>query len=276
LRFDTPERLGTLSDGGTAVDFPRHGMTSTDLVYVVKGGGLHYTTDFSTSAGINLSGTQALDRAPLLLDQELSGMAGNSTGSFNFGFDRPIAVEKRALFVGTWGTGAKGAQLPEPFNTGDDYSIAVAAHVTVDGPARAFWMSARLGMPRLFTALLQSDATADEVALRVGNSDCTTRDQDLAPWVTPDGKALVFSHLRYDNGCRLVPAQKRDLYTTLLQPASGQPPVDATNAIVPATPLSDVNSADDDIEPSFSADLCDLYFASDRDGEFAIYRAHRR
>jgi Tol biopolymer transport system component len=40
--------------------------------------------------------------------------------------------------------------------------------------------------------------------------------------------------------------------------------------------MSDVNSPMNDVEPSFSADLCDLYFASDRDGKYALYRAHRR
>jgi len=276
LRFDTPERLGTLSDSGAVVDFPRRGMTATDLVYVVKGEGLHYTTDFSTSPGIDLNETQALDRAPLLLEHAVTGMTSSGTASFNFAFDRPMALEKRAIFVATWGAGAKGTPLPEPFNTGDDYSIAVAERVSAGGPARGFWMSARLGMPRLFTALLQADATAAEVSLRIGYAKCTTVDHDLAPWVTSDGKALVFSHARVDGSCQAVPAQKRDLYATLLQPESGQPPVDTTNATVPATPLSDVNSSADEIEPSFSADLCDLYFASDRDGQFAIYRAHRR
>ena len=46
--------------------------------------------------------------------------------------------------------------------------------------------------------------------------------------------------------------------------------------MAPAVPLEDVNGDSNDVDPSFSHDFCDLYFASDRDGEYALYRAHRR
>jgi Tol biopolymer transport system component len=134
------------------------------------------------------------------------------------------------------------------------------------------------GTPRLFTAPLQDGATAEVVDIRVAKADapCVVTDQDAAPWVSRDGKTLLFSHTRMDNNCAVVAGQKRDLYTTLLQPATGQPPKDASNEVIPATPMNDVNSSADDVEPSFSADMCDLYFASNRDGNFAVYRAHRR
>jgi Tol biopolymer transport system component len=108
--------------------------------------------------------------------------------------------------------------------------------------------------------------------LKVGTKDCPplAADVDLAPWVTPDGKTLLFSHTRVDANCQAV-NQGKDLYTTLLQPATGQPP-----AMTAALPMNDVNSAADDVQPSFSGDLCDLYFASNREGPMAVYRAHRR
>jgi hypothetical protein len=93
-------------------------------------------------------------------------------------------------------------------------------------------------------------------------------DADLTPWVTDDGKLLVLSTTRVDAGCALA-NQGKDLYTALLQPATGQP---TTSAV----PMNDVNSGMDDVDPSFSADLCDLYFSSNRDGKFGLYKAHRR
>lgn len=289
LRFTTPERLDTLSDNGQGSNFPRVGNTATDLVFVFNGTGLRYTTDATTSAGSSVKGTQAQDNAPLLLREAVPGPATLGLEKFDFLFDR--GATKRALHVGSWLEGAAGAvKLTPPFNdaaaTSSDYSIAVALHPGA-GPARAFWMSTRKTTPKLFTAPLQDGATEVPVELRLAkdipNSDpmgeptiCATSDRDLAPWVTRDGKTLVFSHTRVDANCAAVSAQKRDIYTTLLQAATGQPPMDANSAIIPATPLNDVNSSADDIEPSFSADMCDLYFSSNRDGKFAVYRAHRK
>jgi hypothetical protein len=290
LRFTPPERLDTLSDNGQGSNFPRVGRTATDLVFVFNGTGLRYTTDSSTSAGSSVKGTQAQDNAPLLLREPVPGPATLGLEKFDFLFDR--VTTKRVLYVGSWVEGTDGAvKLTPPFNgagTSSDYSIAVALHPGA-GPARAFWMSTRDApdAPRLHTALVQDGAAALPVDLRLAkdipNPDpmgtptiCPTSDHDLAPWVTSDGKTLVFSHTRVDANCKAVSAQKRDIYTTLLQPATGQPPTGADDAIVPATPLNDVNSSADDIEPSFSADMCDLYFSSNRDGKFAVYRAHRK
>jgi Tol biopolymer transport system component len=58
-------------------------------------------------------------------------------------------------------------------------------------------------------------------------------------------------------------------------PATGQVLPTAAGP-TPSQPLADVNSPQDDVDPSFSADFCDLYFSSNRDGRFALYRAHRR
>jgi hypothetical protein len=288
LRFTPPERLDTLSDNGQGSNFPRVGTTATDLVFVFNGTGLRYTTDASTSAGSSVKGTQAQDNAPLLLREAVPSPATLGIAKFDFLFDR--VANKRLLYVGAWAEGAAGAvQLPPPFNgSGSDYSIAVALHPGA-GPARAFWMTTREDeKPQLYTAPVQDGATGAVVELRLAKDlaeidpatmkpkTCPTSDNDVAPWVTSDGKTLLFSHTRVDANCKAVSAQKRDIYTTLLQPATGQPPMDAMNAIVPATPLSDVNSSADDIEPSFSADMCDLYFSSNRDGKFAVYRAHRR
>jgi Tol biopolymer transport system component len=86
--------------------------------------------------------------------------------------------------------------------------------------------------------------------------------------VTNDGKLMVVSHPHLNASCDAT-SQGKDIYTALLQPATGQP-------TAAALPMNDVNSPMNDVEPSFSADMCELYFASDRDGKFALYRAHRR
>lgn len=286
LYFETPTRLAPVSDNGQGSRFPRIGATSTDLLYQFAGVGLRYTTDSSTSAGTSVATTLPDDRAPLLLREDVGAFPVTGLSSFNFLFDRVEGGTRRLIF-GRWNNGLQAAQAaPAPFNEseGGDYSIAVALHPTPGGAARAFWMSDEdpdNPAPKLVTAPLLGNAAKEDVALRIGTSSCQPLpytpadeqgqggiDADMTPWVTNDGKLLVFSTTRLDAGCQPV-AQKKDIYTTLLQASSGQPPM-------PALPMNDVNGPQDDVDPSFSADLCDLYFASNREGSFAVYRAHRR
>jgi len=276
LRFNTPERIATLSDDGEGARFPRIGATSTDLIYHFDGVGMRYTTDSSTSAGSTVTSTLPDDNAPLLL-REAVALSG-TMAAFNFVFDRVTDGMPRSVFVGKWSNGLQTATLaPAPFNSGlGDYSVAVALHATPDGLARAFWMTKRnMVAAKLVTAVSEPDAVAVDVNLFVGKPTCKPQilpmeDADLTPWVTNDGRTLVFSTVRLDDAC-LPAGQQKDIYTTLLQPNNGQPP-EGTAAV----PMNDVNSAADDVDPSFSADMCDLYFSSNRDGKYAVYRAHRR
>ena len=289
MRFDTPERLATLSDNGMGARFPRVGSTRSDLLYRADGAGLRYTPDSSTSPGSNMSSTQPGDSAPLLL---LGPIGGLTKEPFNFTFDRADGDAPRALYFARWKTDLAGPELaPMPFNSGSgDYSIAVAQHPGTSAVPRAFWMSNRNlaadlpvplptpPMPTLLTALLSADGGVDAVTLTIEQADppCmpqddpTKVDPDLTPWVTGDGTRLLLSTTRLDSKCA-VSNQKKDIYSVKLDPDSGQP---AAGEV--ASALSDVNSAADDTDPSFSADLCDLYFASNRDGKFGVYRAHRR
>lgn len=280
LRFETPERLAALSDGSVVTRSPRVGLTATDLVYHIDGVGLRYTTDASTSAGGNVKATAAEDSAPLLLKSDVKVPQLQIAG-FNFLFDRPTLTGPRTVFIGAWksGLGATVEALPAPYNSGKgDYSMALSPHATTEA-ARAFWMTMRDAMsatlgPALVTSPMVNEPAPVLVTLNVGQAGCTPKDlaakadPDLTPWVSDDGKLLLVSTTRVDGNCAST-NQGKDIYTTLLQPATGQP----TSA---ALPLSDVNSSADDVDPSFSADLCDLYFASNRDGKFALYRAHRR
>lgn len=279
LRFTTPERIATLSDTGRGARFPRAGAASSDLFYRSEGAGLRYTSDASTSPGSSLTATDVTDSAPLLVD---SALAGLSEG-VDLVFDRAVPGSPRALYLARWSDGLAEPELaPAPFNSGlGDYSMAVARRPVDDAPVRAFWMSARNASdeapaPELLTAEASADAEAEAVTLRLGAGKCEVADSeagaepDLTPWVSADGRMLVFSTTKLEPDCS-VSNQKKDLYAMMLRPDTGQP-LDATSA----TPLMDVNSRADDTDPSFSADLCDLYFASNRDGKYAIYRARRR
>lgn len=276
LNFSTPERLATVSDSGQAAHFPRVGASpnSTDLLYRLEGTGLRYTADSSTSPGTNVKGTDATDSGPLLLAAQVPNVGAMTTTGFNFLFDR-TEEGRRYIYVGEWNNGlTSSTRAPAPYNeTKNDYSIAVALKPTAEGVARAFWMTDRdlpTGPegPKLVTAPAAADAPATPVGLALGQKDCAASDADLAPWVTSDGKTLLVSHTRVDASCKST-GQGKDIYTALLQPATGMP-------TAPALPMNDINSPTNDVEPSFSADLCDIYFASDRDGKYALYHAHRR
>ena len=270
LHFTTPERMSTLSDNGQGSHFPRVGSTTTDLLYHFDGTGLRYTTDASTSAGSGVMATVASDSGPLLLGGEVSGVATMTLMSFNFLFDR-TQNGLRSIQIGQWKNGLqKFEKAPFPFNgANNDYSVAVALKPTADGIARGFWMTTR-NVPKaeLVTALAIAKAPVTPVLLKIGQPTCAATDADLTPWVTADGKTLLTSHTRFDANCT-PSGQLKDIYTAVLPPATGVP-------TVPAVPMNDVNSPMNDTEPSFSADMCDLYFASDRDGKYALYRAHRR
>ncbi len=270
LHFTTPERMSTLSDNGQGSHFPRVGSTTTDLLYHFDGTGLRYTADASTSAGSSVMATVASDSGPLLLSGDVTGVPSMTLMGFNFLFDR-TQNGLRSIQVGRWMNGLlKSEKAPVPWN-GDksDYSVAVALKPTADGIARAFWMTTRTVMKgELVTALLVPNAPVMPVKLQIGQTGCVASDADVAPWVTSDGKTLLTSHTRMDANCT-PNGQLKDIYTAVLPPATGVP-------TAPAVPMNDVNSAMNDSEPSFSADMCDLYFASDRDGKYALYRAHRR
>jgi hypothetical protein len=285
VQFKSPERVATLSDNGHGSRFPRRGATGIDLLYRFQGVGLRYTADSSTSPGSNVMSTDPTDSGPLLLDASVRELA-TTLKSFNFVFDRTPSDAKRAIYFAQWSAGLKQSEpAPAPFN-GDagDYSMAVARHPQGSETPRAFWMSDRgsvaaIPIPTLLTALLVADAASEPVALSVERTDtiCPPKDDpeagvdpDLTPWVTADGKHLLLSTTKQDANCE-VEKEGKDLYMLELDPALGQP-----SPGVAATPIKDVNSSFDDTDPSFSADMCDLYFASNRDGKYAVYRAHRR
>jgi hypothetical protein len=276
LKFHPPERLATLSDGKGS-RFPRVGGTGTDLLYQFEGVGLRYTTDSSSSAGSMIAQTEPQDAGPLLLPANVMFATAMSMAGFNFAFDRSIDGVQRQLYFGQWQGGLTSVDLaPDPFNAPGSNNLGVAIAVTAGAVARGYWMSDRLQAPelQLHTALFEANSPAVPVDLRIGSAACTGNHSDLTPWITPDGGTLLFSHERLDGACSSA-GQSKDIYTALMV-TSGQVLPTATGEPTPSQPLADVNSAQDDSDPSFSADFCELYFSSNRDGGYALYRAHRR
>lgn len=271
LRFAPPERLSTLSDNTGSSRSPRIGNTSTDLLYFFEGAGIRYTTDASTSAGGVVQMTLPQDSAPLLLDS--TGITLGTLMGANFILDREVSEGRRQVYVGRWGEGDL-KEAPAPFNgPTNDFNMAVATHPGGLPVPRGFWMTDRNMQTELVTATADG-TTAAPLLLKLGSEKCVigenvAKGENLTPWVTPDGKTMLVSHTSINAEC--VDANLgKDLYTAPLLPTTGQP-------TLPASLISDVNSEKDDVDPSFSADMCDLYFASNRDGEnFALYRAHRQ
>jgi hypothetical protein len=276
LRFRSPERLATLSDG-TGSRFPRVGGTGTDLLYQFDSVGLRYTTDSSTSAGSSVALTTPQDSAPLLLSADVTTLPGTMLDGFNFVFDRVVEGDSRALYFGQWDDGLQKAEpMPAPYNAEGTSNFGLAIALQGAAAPRGYWMTNRVqGMPlALVSALFTANAPGDIVQLNIGSAGCLPDQSDLTPWITPDGKTLLFSHTRVDGSCAST-GQGKDIYTALMVPATGQV-LPTGMGPTPSQPLADVNSSQDDVDPSFSADFCDLYFSSNRDGDFALYRAHRR
>jgi hypothetical protein len=248
------------------------------LLYQFSGVGLRYTTDSSTSAGSSVEQTLPEDSAPLLLSSNIATLPVTDAAPFNFVFDRLVEDERRNLFFGQWNNGLQSVEpAPPPYNADGTSNFGLAIALEGAPTARGYWMTDRVqgSSAALVTALFTANSPGDIVQLRVGPTACPTDQTDLTPWITPNGETLLFSHERVDGDDCMPAGAGKDIYTALMVPATGQVLPTGTGP-TPSLPLSDVNSSQDDIDPSFSADFCDLYFSSNRDGEFALYRAHRR
>jgi hypothetical protein len=191
--------------------------------------------------------------------------SGGVTGTRQLYFARRISG---LIFAGRDG-GPAADPLPTPFNSlaGSNYSIAIAP-----AAGRAWWMSTRTSSAgELLTASL-TDPNPNPVPVNVtlGGTSCPRSGLDSTPWAAPDGRFLLLSALEVNSGCT-APGSARDLYIVVTQPTTGL--ADASFA------LQDINHAGiDDADPSMSADLCWLYFASNPSGNangFRLYRALR-
>jgi hypothetical protein len=270
LRFRPPERVASSSGSR----FPRAGAAATDLFYQLIGDGLRHTTDASTSSGTAVTAS-ARDAAPLLLPSDVTSLP-SPTAPFNFVFDRD-SDGRRELFLGRWVNRLESSErAPAPLNDegSNNFGLAIALPGAPGALPRAFWLrsptqseQAEAGA-QLLTAELGAQVEPEPLTFSVEGCG-TALGPDTSPWVTAEGNALFFSHARPGADCEGW-GSGADLFGLALSPTSGLPGEGT------AYRLEDVNSPERDLDPSFSSDLCQLYFASDRDGELALYRAERR
>jgi len=196
---------------------------------------------------------------------------------FDVLFDETASGGARAIRAATFDGHALGAAFdaPPPFapSGADDYSSTLARETK-----RVYFMTTLSGAPELVTGVLD-DAATKTVDLKVparGGGTCSRRGADATPWVTADGRLLLFSAPLVDTACNTVDGDATDVFVALLNPTTGLP-------LATAVPIAGINHSADtssETDASFTADLCAVYFASDggeaQGHDFRLYRARRR
>jgi hypothetical protein len=227
---------------------------------------LWYAPDVQSAPGGVIGASTAL-RAGL----DFFGDPG--TLGFDVLFTETASDGTRSILAATWQNGALGAEqeAPAPLtpSNSDDYDVAFARMTS-----RAYFMTSDGGSTLLVTGTLGSSRT-DPVLLALpapGGGTCALGATDATPWVTPDGRVLLFSAPPLDAKCQPLDGAAADLYVALMNPTTGAP---LTTAVALLS-----SSGTNEIDPSFGADLCSLYFASDKsaqnDGRTRLFRALRR
>jgi hypothetical protein len=275
LDFADATELLSYPGAGSGLRFPREGSAPGSLFYTLvtpSVSELWYTSDVAASPGMAIG---ASTDARFGLD--FFGDPG--TLGFDVLFGEAASDGRRSIRAATWQASMLGSVVDappplQPFDQGsDDYSIAFAR-----ATERTYFMTTRSGSVELVTGTLGS-AQADAVVLALpaaGGGTCPRTGDDATPWVTPDGRLLLFSAPPVDPSCQLVDGSATDLYVALLNSMTGLP-------LATAVPLVGVNLSSGDSsesDASFSADLCTLYFASDggtaQGHDFRLYSAARR
>jgi hypothetical protein len=265
LEFGSPELV--LDDPQTPLRFPRPGDTPSSLFYRAGSDGsgrIHYTSNASSLGGL-VGNPDVNQQSGALFVSELNR-------GYNLIFDETSSGTRTAR-AASWNGTTLGSsmEMPPPLSPGgfEDYSVAAA---TVTG--RLFWMSSRDGPRRLRTGMLDTgngELVTIQVPKRVGAGTCAWAGDDATPWVTRDGRRLLFRSFPLDDACQPLDAATTDLFVVPLGP-NGMPTQDA----IALASLNEVGVTDTD--PSLSADFCTLYFASDRGSpsDFKLFRARRR
>ncbi|HEX6275799.1 MAG TPA: hypothetical protein VFZ53_22310 [Polyangiaceae bacterium] len=266
LDFGPPELL--LDDPQMPLRFPRPADTPGSLFY--RAGAEGMARIFHTP---NTSMLGALAGNPDVTQQSGALFVAALDRGYNVIFDE-INQGTRTARAASWNGATLGSQMemPPPLSPGgfEDYSVAAA---TASG--RLFWMSSRDLERRLRTGVVETGdgvAVTLDVPKRAGSGTCEWFGNDATPWVTPDGRRMLFRSFPLDDACQPLDSDTTDLFVVPLEPMSGTPSSDA----IALASLNEVGFTDTD--PSLSPDLCTLYFASDRGSpsDFKLYRARRR
>jgi hypothetical protein len=272
IEIDTPQAV--LDHPTSGLRFPRVGDSRQSLFLTLLGPSrseLWYAADPTGAASVALGDGQTPSRSGLLYFEDEGGLG------FEVLFDE-LANGQRSIASALWDGTTLSSILPvaSPLSPGgfDDYSIALAPDT-----GRAYWMTTRDGGPTLRTGVLGSgneDLLELQIPTRSAGVTCSLAGIDATPWVSLEGRLLVFRALPRDAQCQPVDGDATDLYAVALDPGSGMP-------VTPVVPLAGANvtgGESTETDPSFSPDLCTLNFASDGGSEsgfdFRLYRASRR
>lgn len=273
LDFESPKELLDHPSGG--LRFPRPSAGDTTLFFTFLGPAKRELWRWDTSgttAPFSLGDASTEQRSGLYF------IPPPAFPSFNVLFDQGEVAERSLLVANYYGgtlIDVTAAPAPLGPSGADDYSVTLASDTE-----RAYWMTTRDGVPALVTSTIAGDAPA-VVELGVPNVGtdavvCARAGDDAAPWVTPDGRLLLFSALPMNSDCEPLDGNATDLYVALLDAANGQPRATAV-------PLGDVNTTSgtsSETDASLSNDWCTLYLASDggdaQGHDFRLYRSARR
>jgi len=266
--FAKPQKLTSLGQSANSERFPRVGLTSSSLFYVVGGADnakIRYAAAPVSSVGIALSGSDRIESGPLFV----RGFADR-----NLFFDR-LDAGNRKLMMATWTAPAEvtaDALIEEPINAPgfDDYSIAISPDT-----GRAYWMSTRNGQAELLLQATGVDASPTpevlDLKVKAGKSECPRSGEDATPWVNVAGTLLLFRNPSVDEGCAENDSGAFDLFAASLD-AAGKP----KSAAVPLGSLNYTGGMSSETDPSLSPDSCTIYFASNNEtGDFDVYKAQR-
>jgi hypothetical protein len=269
LEFAAPQKLSSLAQAPGSIErFPRVAGAGSALFYTSGNANniqIWYAPTPISGVGAPVTEATRVESGPLLA-------AGYVQQNFFFDRREATAAANRKLWVGDWsGTALSGAALaPAPYNAlkSDDYSIAVAPNAQ-----RAFWMSTRNGSAELLSYSPANAATPPAVFDVKVSINCQRVGDDATPWVSVDGKVLLFRSQAVDSDCNASDSGANDLFAVPL----AKDGTAATNA-VSLSALNSTGGGSDQTDPSFSQDLCSIFFASDNGspGDYDLYRAARK
>ncbi|MBE7480178.1 MAG: hypothetical protein HS104_09360 [Polyangiaceae bacterium] len=182
------------------------------------------------------------------------------------------------LFKSAGSPAPLGAPLNQSTSGSRDYNPAYAY---LGGNARLYWISDRNSKPGLYTFPVAGGSVA-QVPLTFENG-CAVIDEDLEPWVTPDGTVLFFSSPRHDQpNCALaVNGGVRALFYTYMDPTTGQQ-IGTAKELKAVRTAVETSVAKTNVSlrtPSLSPGFCSLYFSTDAHVEggvdFDVFTAAR-
>jgi hypothetical protein len=252
--------------------FGRRLRDGVGLVYVRDffGGTLWVTSDPLTSSGAAISTTDVFETGPLSLAQQLP----EPLADFDFFFSRrprektePVITRLFGAKQADDGTVGPPSELPAPFNTDG----VVATYGLALSSERAVWMrntDGRLAV-QLVTSPLPPSGEPTPLSLPLPDGCGFATELDYAPWLSADGKLLLFSARRIDTGCKPATDASTHIYALELS-AAGRPV--GTAHVLTGMFDADVRQTD----ASLSRDGCELVFSAQPATSMRLYRATRR